>query len=160
MPASRRRCHSRRLHHIMLKQARPTPSASTIYAAYLLSARTRDLFLAGHINLSGRQPSAEPMLNPVQPPPYPITRSRPSASVNARKSRSRVSSGIPRSIQHRAIRASPRRALRGFASTCERSAPARCQYPGRMASKGNRDDERSREATVNPGSDSEAHFQR
>ncbi len=56
-----------------------------------------------------------------------ITRLRPSASAKARKSRSRVRRGIPRSIQLWAIKASPRRALRRFASTCDRNAPARCQ---------------------------------
>jgi len=57
----------------------------------------------------------------------PISRSRPAAFANARKSRSRVRRGIPRSIQLWAIRASPSRALRRFASTFDRNSPARCQ---------------------------------
>jgi len=52
------------------------------------------------------------------------------ASVNARKSRSRVMRGMPWSIQLWAIKASPRRALRRVASTLARNAPplpiARC----------------------------------
>ena len=63
----------------------------------------------------------------VQIPRDPTRRSRPAASANARKSRSRVSRGIPRSIQHWAIKASPRRALRRFANTFARNSPARCQ---------------------------------
>ncbi len=55
------------------------------------------------------------------------TRSRSAASANARKSRSRVRRGIPPSIQLWAINASPKRALRRFASTFARNAPARCQ---------------------------------
>ena len=57
----------------------------------------------------------------------PSTRSRPAASANARKSRSRVRRGIPPSIQLCAINASPRRPLRRFASTFARNTPARCQ---------------------------------
>jgi len=59
--------------------------------------------------------------------PVPSTRLRFAASANARKSRSRVIRGMPWSIQLWAISASPRRALRRFASTLARNAPARCQ---------------------------------
>jgi hypothetical protein len=57
----------------------------------------------------------------------PIRRSRPAAAAKARKSRSLVRRGIPRSIQLWAIRASPRRALRRCASAFARDSPARCQ---------------------------------
>ena len=46
--------------------------------------------------------------------PDPSTRSRPAASANARKSRSRVRRGMPPSMQLWASSASPRRALRRF----------------------------------------------
>jgi len=59
--------------------------------------------------------------------PIPSTRLSFAASVNTRKSRSRVMRGMPWSIQLWAIRASPRRALRRVASTLARNAPARCQ---------------------------------
>jgi hypothetical protein len=57
----------------------------------------------------------------------PSIRSRWAASANARKSRSRVRRGTPPSMQLWAISASPRRALRRFASTFARNSPARCQ---------------------------------
>ena len=63
----------------------------------------------------------------VQSVPIPITRSRPAASPNARKSRSRVRREMPRWIQVWAINASPRRALRPFAIAFALSIPARCQ---------------------------------
>lgn len=59
--------------------------------------------------------------------PNPSTRSRPAASANVRKSRSRVRSGTPPSMQLWATSASPRRALRRFAITFARKAPALCQ---------------------------------
>jgi hypothetical protein len=59
--------------------------------------------------------------------PDPSTRSRPAVSANARKSRSRVRRGTPPSMQLWAISASPRRALRLFARTFARKAPALCQ---------------------------------
>ena len=55
---------------------------------------------------------------------------RDAVSANARKSWSRVSSGIPASRQLRAMSASPSRALRRFARTFARSSPARFQNPG------------------------------
>jgi len=55
--------------------------------------------------------------------PVPKTRLRFAATANARKSRSRVMREMPWSIQLWAIRASPRRALRRFASTFARNAP-------------------------------------
>ena len=84
----------------------------------LTGLRCRKLFLISILAFveSGDQSVADP-----------ITRSRPPASANARKSRSRVRREIPRSIPLWAIRASPRRALRRFASTCARNSPARCQ---------------------------------
>jgi hypothetical protein len=59
--------------------------------------------------------------------PDPGTRSRPAASANARNSRSRVRRGTPPSMQLWAISASPRRALRRFASTFARNSLALCQ---------------------------------
>ena len=59
--------------------------------------------------------------------PDPSIRSRPAASANARKSRSRVRRGTPPSMQLWAISAAPRRALRRFASTFARKPPALCQ---------------------------------
>ncbi len=56
-----------------------------------------------------------------------MTRSSPAASVNARKSRSRVMRGIPRSMQLWTIKASPRRALRRLANTLARNIPALSQ---------------------------------
>ena len=56
-----------------------------------------------------------------------MTRSRLALSANARKSRSRVNRGIPRSTQLWASRASPRRALRRLARAFARNAPARSQ---------------------------------
>ena len=69
-------------------------------------------------------------------PHIPSTSSRPAASANARKSRSRVRRKIPRSIQVWAINASPRRALRPLASALALRIPARCQKPCSISIKG------------------------
>ena len=62
--------------------------------------------------------------------------SRPAASTKARKSRSRVSSGILRSTQLWAMSASPRRALRPRAIIFDRSRPALSQKPPSSSSSG------------------------
>ena len=66
----------------------------------------------------------------------PSIRSRRAASAKARKSRSRVRRGTRPSMQLWAISASPRRALRRFASTFARNSPARCQKPDPISTKG------------------------
>jgi hypothetical protein len=64
---------------------------------------------------------------PRQSVPGRSARSKPAASANARKSRSRVRRVTPLSMQLWAIKASPRRALRRCAKTLARNTPARCQ---------------------------------